>query len=189
MSTRNLSGEESPRRSSSVRFRTRPISSTVLTRFDSCQRQSFQRSSGTSAQIGARRLTAGLPSGPRARAGSRRLTKGVSSARARDAREWVRGATECAGGTAADCAAADCAAGPRSPALDSTKARLRTVSATRGAAAALRIIPMQTACTGMIHRPEPQGSSEGAGVSSAHQIDLSFPASAQRSAARSSASA
>ena len=80
MSTRNLSGADRPSRSSSVRFRTCSISSRSLTRWLSCQRQSFHFSSGTSSQIGARRLTAGRPSGPSARAGSRRLTNGASAA-------------------------------------------------------------------------------------------------------------
>ena len=44
-------------------------------------------SSGTSAHIGARRLTAGFPSGPRRRAGSRWLTNGASSAAASE-RGW-----------------------------------------------------------------------------------------------------
>ena len=65
-----------PRRSGS---RTCSISSRSLTRWLSCQRQSFHFSSGTSSQIGARRLTAGRPSGPSAWAGSRRLTNGASA--------------------------------------------------------------------------------------------------------------
>ena len=78
MSTRNLSGAESPSRSSSVRLRICSISASSLTRLDSCQRQSFHFSSGTSAHSGARRLAAGRPSAPSRRAGSRWLTNGVS---------------------------------------------------------------------------------------------------------------
>ena len=63
MSTRNLSGAERPARSSSVRSRICSISARSLTRWLSCQRQSFHCSSGTSSQIGARRLTAGAPVG------------------------------------------------------------------------------------------------------------------------------
>ncbi len=63
MSTRNLSGAESPSRSSSVSSRICSISSRSLTRWLSCQRQSFHCSSGMSSHIGARRLTAGEPSG------------------------------------------------------------------------------------------------------------------------------
>ena len=50
MSTRNLSGADRPSRSSSVRLRIRSISARSLTRWLSCQRQSFHCSSGTSAQ-------------------------------------------------------------------------------------------------------------------------------------------
>src|SRR6266540_2945566 len=50
MSTRNLSGADSPSRSSAVRLRTWATSSRSLTRWLSCQRQSFHFSSGTSAQ-------------------------------------------------------------------------------------------------------------------------------------------
>src|SRR3970282_130571 len=60
MSTRNLSGAESPSCSSSVRLRTAPTSSSVLTLLLSCQRQSFHFSSGTSCHSGAR----GLPVRP-----------------------------------------------------------------------------------------------------------------------------
>src|SRR3990172_9018186 len=80
MSTRNLSGAESPSCSSSVRLRTTPTSSSVLTLLLSCQRQSFHFSSGTSCHSGARRLTAGCPSGPRALAWSRGLTHSASVA-------------------------------------------------------------------------------------------------------------
>ena len=59
MSTRNLSGAESPSRSSSVSSRICSISARSLTRWLSCQRQSFHWASGTSSQIGARRLTGG----------------------------------------------------------------------------------------------------------------------------------
>ena len=88
MSTRNFSGADSPSRSSSVSSRTCSISSRSLTRWLSCQRQSFHCSSGMSAQIGARRLTAGRPSGPRTWAGSARLTNGASAA-ARAASWWA----------------------------------------------------------------------------------------------------
>src|SRR4249919_3820200 len=82
MSTRNFSGADRPSRSSSVSSRTCSISSRSLTRWLSCQRQSFHCSSGISAQSGARRLTAGRPSAPSTRAGSAKLTNGVSAARA-----------------------------------------------------------------------------------------------------------
>ena len=59
MSTRNLSGAERPARSSSVRFEDLLDLREVVDPVASCQRQSFHCSSGTSSQIGARRLTAG----------------------------------------------------------------------------------------------------------------------------------
>ena len=130
MSTRNLSGTERPSRSSSVSSRIFSISSRSLTRLLSCQRQSFHFSSGTSSQIGARRLTAGAPFAPSARAGSARLTNGASAA-VRAASWWA---------TAVLISCASTRASLRFRAWDRTNGRLR------------RIKSMQSACGRMIAR-------------------------------------
>ena len=72
MSTRNLSGAERPVALLVGQVQDLLDLVEVVDPVESCQRQSFHFSSGTSAQSGARRLTAGRPSGP---SGARRVAQ------------------------------------------------------------------------------------------------------------------